>query len=368
MECIKCHAIIADDSMFCNYCGKQQSPPPHAPKRRGNGQGTIYRAPSGTWTAEVTLGYYTDTDGKLKRRKRKKYGFRTKKEAAAYIETLRTERTRPRTVTVQQLWEQFQGTLEELSKSKRTAYRIAWGKLGDDIRFRAIDDLTVPELQAAVDEGGSSFYTKRDIKSLLSHLFKLALQDDYTDKNRAQFIRLPSLEAAEREIFTDAEIGTLWEHWQLHRDAVAAHMLVMLYTGIRPGELLGIRTENVYLDEHYMTGGIKTTKGKRRKIIIPTKLEPVIRDLLDHAQRGKLAWYNKSEDFYNAWKQLRTELSLREELTPYCCRHTYITRLTALKVSPAMLQELAGHEDYETTLDYTHLSVDDRLEEVDRLL
>ena len=52
---------------------------------------------------------------------------------------------------------------------------------------------------------------------------------------------------------------------------------------------------------------------------------------------------------------------------PYCCRHTYITRLTALKVSPAMLQELAGHEDYETTLEYTHLSVADRLSEVNRL-
>jgi site-specific recombinase XerD len=41
--------------------------------------------------------------------------------------------------------------------------------------------------------------------------------------------------------------------------------------------------------------------------------------------------------------------------------------LTALNVSPAMLKELAGHEDYETTLNYTHLSVEDRLKEVNRL-
>ena len=79
MECIKCRAQIADDSVFCNYCGKRQTPPAHAPKRRGNGQGTIYKSPSGSWIAEVTLGYYTDAAGKLKRRKRKKYGFRTKK-------------------------------------------------------------------------------------------------------------------------------------------------------------------------------------------------------------------------------------------------------------------------------------------------
>ena len=33
-----------------------------------------------------------------------------------------------------------------------------------------------------------------------------------------------------------------------------------------------------------------------------------------------------------------------------------------------MLQELAGHEDYDTTLDYTHLSVNDRFIEVEKLL
>lgn len=50
------------------------------------------------------------------------------------------------------------------------------------------------------------------------------------------------------------------------------------------------------------------------------------------------------------------------------CTATYITNLTALKVSPAMLQELAGHEDYDTTLEYTHLSIADRLAEVNRLI
>lgn len=144
-------------------------------------------------------------------------------------------------------------------------------------------------------------------------------------------------------------------------------MLIMLYTGIRPGELLTIRAENVHAAEHYMTGGIKTAKGRARKIILPDCILPLVARSIDASGDGLLASYGGRNAIYDAWNALRDRLGLRSCLTPYCCRHTYITRLTALKVSPAMLQELAGHEDYDTTLDYTHLSVADRLAEVNRL-
>ena len=146
-----------------------------------------------------------------------------------------------------------------------------------------------------------------------------------------------------------------------------AGMLIMLYVGIRPGELLTIRAENVHPEAHYMTGGIKSERGKRRKLILPDKLLPIVREMLAHQKDGLLCWYKNKNDFYDEWVAKRTALGIREQLTPYCCRHTYITRLTALGVSPAMLQELAGHEDYDTTLDYTHLSVQDRLDAVNKL-
>lgn len=72
-------------------------------------------------------------------------------------------------------------------------------------------------------------------------------------------------------------------------------------------------------------------------------------------------------DFYDAWAEKRKELKIHECIMPCCCRHTYITRMTALKVSPAILQELAGYEDYDTILEYTHLSVEERLKEVNRM-
>lgn len=366
MICAKCSREIPDDAVLCCYCGKQLQ----AEKRtrtRGNGTGTVFRdASSGHWIAEVTVGWYMD-EGQLRRRYRRKYGFKTKKDAVNYLTELRASKQPRQSVTVSELVELFMEDSEKLSNSKRTAYRIAWKKIRDVIAHRRIDELTVPELQELVDDAGTSYYTKRDIKTLLSHCYKLAIRDDLTDKNKAQYIQIGTPCTAEREIFTEDEIRALWEDYRQEPSEITAQMLVMLYTGIRPGELLTIVKQNVHVPEHYMTGGIKTEKGRNRKIIIPEKLSPVLGWMMLRSRRDRIAWYNKDNDFYNAWKAKRDAIGLREVLTPYCCRHTYITRLTALKVSPAMLQELAGHEDYETTLDYTHLSVADRYAEVNKL-
>ena len=367
MNCIKCAADIPENSNFCNICGAKQVKLPHGTKKRGNGQGSAYKLPSGTWAAQITLGYYVQ-DGVKKRKIKRKKGFRTKKEAISYLETLRVGTAERKAITMSELWELFQGSLSELSGSKQTAYRIAWRKIENEVSYRTIDSFSVPELQELIDNAAPSYYTRRDIKTLLSHFYKIAIRDDYTDKNRTEYIKLPKHETAERQVFTPEAIKILWDDFSASPSAITAGMLTMLYTGIRPGELLTIRAENVHQSEHYMTGGIKTAKGKNRKIILPDKLMPVIGYLISNSKRGLLLYYSCADDFYGEWRSKRAELALSEALTPYCCRHTYITNLTALKVSPAMLQELAGHEDYDTTLEYTHLSVADRLAEVNRLV
>lgn len=366
MICRKCKAEIDDNSAFCKFCGTKQVTQDRNTKKRGNGQGTVYKRPSGTWAAQVTLGYYIK-DGVKKRKTAQKYGFKTKKEAIAYINELYCPSEKSKAITLSELWELFTANLSALSKSKQTAYRIAWRKIEPEVSYRTIDSFSVPELQELVDSSAPSYYTRRDIKTLLSHLYKIAIRDDYTDKNRTEYITLPKLIATERQVFTVEEKEKLWSDYNNTPCPITAGMLTMLYTGIRPGELLTIRTENVHISEHYMTGGIKTKKGINRKIILPDKIKPVIEYLIQRSTHGLLLWYNKSEDFYNDWVEKRSELHINSVLTPYCCRHTYITNLTALKVSPAMLQELAGHEDYDTTLEYTHLSVTDRLQEVNRL-
>lgn len=367
MKCIKCSAEIPENSNFCNVCGAKQVISARGTKKRGNGQGSAYKLPSGSWAAQITLGYYLQ-DGVKKPKYKRKKGFKTKKEAISYLESLRNGFEERKVITLSELWELFQSELSTLSKSKQTAYRIAWKKIHSEVEYRTIDSFSVPELQELIDETAPSYYTRRDIKTLLSHMYKIAIRDDYTDKNRTEYIKLPKLVTSERQIFSPEDKAKLWKDFQNAPSGIIAGILTMLYTGIRPGELLTIRTENVHLREQYMTGGIKTKKGQNRKIILPDKLLQVMQYLIDNSKRERLLYYCDDEDFYSDWRAKRSELGINEALTPYCCRHTYITNLTALKVSPAMLQELAGHEDYDTTLEYTHLSVQDRLTEVNRLI
>lgn len=50
-------------------------------KKRGNGQGSVYKLANGKWCAERTIGY----DAAGLRKTKKKSGFHTKKEALAFF-------------------------------------------------------------------------------------------------------------------------------------------------------------------------------------------------------------------------------------------------------------------------------------------
>ena len=122
MLCIKCSSEIPDGSAYCNICGKAQTVT-RSVKKRGNGQGTVYKRPCGTWAAEVTLGYYTE-NGKRKRKTRTKYGFKTKKAAIEHLNALFSGSEKSKVITLSELWELYQRELSELSASKQTAYRM----------------------------------------------------------------------------------------------------------------------------------------------------------------------------------------------------------------------------------------------------
>ena len=54
----------------------------------------------------------------------------------------------------------------------------------------------------------------------------------------------------------------------------------------------------------------------------------------------------------------------RNGMTPYNCRHTFITRAIRSGVELPVLETIVGHVDHETTKIYTHLHADDLVEDV----
>ena len=183
---------IARRLCFCCYCGVKQTPPSRA-GRRGNGQGTAAKR-GNTWTALWTLGFAVQ-DGKLKQKRGSKGGFKTKKEALAYAANPETNVRR--IPTLSEYWAVYEKTdYLDLSHSKQTAFDIAWKKLSD-LAHREIGSITIGDIQDVVNRKAPTYYPAKDMKTVLSHLYKRAVAEGTARTNLAEFIRLPALEEKE---------------------------------------------------------------------------------------------------------------------------------------------------------------------------
>lgn len=356
MICVKC-GKEAPDAPYCALCGWKQSSAVKARTRRGNGEGRVWKRGS-TWYAQVTLYSWADVmDGKkvYRQKKRTKGGFSTKRDALDYLSTLRSSEGRrmPTVLELYSAWEK--NDLPKLGKSKKSAYKKARERI-DAIMGRKIDTLTVAELQELVDEQASSFYTARDMKTLLSHIYKKALPDGYVTQNLTEFIVLPELDEGDAEPFTADEVQKIWAAYG-SADIFAGYLLVMIYTGMMPGELFDCRKDMIDYDKREIYGcGKKTKKRKEVAIVFPDVIEPVLQTLCASSDGNMLQPLRKDE-WYDEYHKATQRIGVRD-LPPYSCRHTTGTEAAKLNLSAPIIQQVMRHAKITTTQKYIHLGAD----------
>lgn len=368
MTCIKCGKEIPEGSAFCNHCGSPQAPASsrRGKRRRGNGEGSAYKR-GNYWQIEIVMGY----DGQGKPIRRTKSGFRTKKEALEYIPTLKGakpgERSRARTLRYYfNSWEK--SDLPKLSKSKQTAYRIAWGKLSG-ICDLPINLLTIVNLRDTVADEAPTFYPARDMKTLLSKLYTLAIADQQASINMAEYVTLPPLNESERTPWTDDELRTIWRAYD-DEEVMASYLLLMIYTGMMPGELQKCTRGMVRLDECQIIGaGLKTDVRKQAPIVLADFIMPVIERILTYTPEGddvRILILDKTS-FYEAYHAFTKKWEIRD-LPMYSCRHTTATALAVgTDVAPSIIQKIMRHAKFTTTQRYIHPDASDALTGVNKL-
>ena len=363
MNCIKCKTELPEGANFCPICGKKQpSSTVKKSRSRGNGTGSVYKRGS-SWEAAVVLGYKL-VDGKAVPIRKTKRGFNTKKEAIEYIPLLKQEK--PRTVpTIAALWQQWKaGPYTKLSVSKKCAYEIAFNKMGD-IHFAKIDSLTIADLQNVVNTKAPTYYPARDIKSVLSHLYQRAMADQFVNTNLSDFLVLPDLETKEKEAFNIEEISKLWKDYAAG-NWFTGYILLMAYTGMMPGELLGARKEQINWHEKKIQGaGRKTKTRKETPIVLADVIIPVLSDLCAHSE-GELLVTVGRDKFYETFHETLERTGCRP-LKPYACRHTAATALALENIPPSVIQKIMRHAKFTTTQQYIHIDVEPMLEAVNQM-
>lgn len=367
MICIKC-GREAPDGAYCALCGASQAPPSVRRSRvRPNGSGTAYRRGK-TWTAQVTIGFKAlDDERRMVPIRRTKGGFRTKKEALEYCATLlndagRSERRKE--VRLCDLWEIYERTgLARLGESKRCAYRIAYEKLGD-LRYANIVSLDIGQLQGTIE--GRSYYTAKDIKTVLSHLYKIAGAQQYVQSNLADYMELPKLEESEPVPFSAEEVKAFWEAFH-GGDTWVGYILLMIYTGMMPGELLKCEKRMIDLENRQIVGcGLKTSTRKSNAIVLADFLEPVVAALMELHGGRKLYGANK-DSFYATYYAKLAACGCRK-LPPYSCRHTTGTAAAVdAQLALPVVQRIMRHARITTTQRYIHPDRSDALAGVNAL-
>lgn len=363
--CVKCRSELPDDAQFCHLCGKKQilGQKKKTVRSRPNGTGTVYKRGK-TWTAAVILGYKNSKTGKAAVR-RTKGGFKTKKDAMEYLPQLRN--AQPRNVpNLMELWELYKTTkkYQKLSDSRKEKYDIAWKKL-ESLWFWKIDMLKTFDLQNAVDSNADTYYTARDLKNLLSKLYQTALPDQYVKSNLSEYIQLPELNAKEQQPFRTEEIAKLWTDYS-DGNWWTGYLLLMIYTGMMPGELLDARKEHIDWEGKQIIGaGKKTAKRKETPIVLADFIIPVLADLCEHTAGDKLIKINK-DNFYDTYYETLERAGCRR-LTPYSCRHTAATTLAEENIPPSVIQKIMRHAKFATTERYIHISIEPMREAVNKL-
>jgi integrase len=365
MICRKCKKEI-DETPFCPLCGTKQETPAQKAKARGNGTGSVYKH-GDTWVSAITIGK-KKVDGKIRYVRKTKGGFKTKKDAVAYLSDLLngTAEKKPRAVTLDSLWESYKnGPFKKLSANTQSAYKTARHKM-DDIFFSDIRLINIDDLQRCVDQHAKTYDPAKDMQSVLSHCYNFAMAEQFVTVNLSKFITLPVNSPEDGIPFSEAEINSLWEHYG-HGDKVAGYALLMIYSGMMPGELFKADKNMIDFDNQTIVGaGMKTKKRRSTPIVIADFMLPVLRDLCDYSQGVKLCFTSRDR-FYIAFREMLTRCDCRPALTPYSCRHTTATLSALGNVAQSVLLEIMRQKKFTTTQRYIHIDVSKSLEAINTL-
>ncbi|MCL5803304.1 MAG: site-specific tyrosine recombinase/integron integrase [Thermoplasmataceae archaeon] len=139
---------------------------------------------------------------------------------------------------------------------------------------------------------------------------------------------------------------------------------LLLYTGLRVGELCRINIDNIDTDEGVIT--VKGGKGDRDRIVI---IPEICKDLSHKylmERYGKNARDNaflishKNTRFNPSTverivKRVSAEAGIQKKVTPHVLRHTFATSVLRMGGDIRFIQQILGHASVATTQIYTHV-------------
>ncbi|MGL4865343.1 MAG: tyrosine-type recombinase/integrase [Cetobacterium sp.] len=239
----------------------------------------------------------------------------------------------------------------------------------ESLHDRIIADIRLFELQELFDGMTTSWSFKNGCKSVLNMIFDFALKNEFIDSNRVSFIEIGKKEKViDRRIFTKKEIETLWENLGSKHCYI---ILILIYTGMRIGELLNLKNEDIDLHNSYLTIRESKTDAGIRIIPISAKIfnlfvGNMVKDQV-YFVKGETTNQLSYSTFKPRFQKLLKSLNI-ESHTIHDTRHTFATLLNNANANQSAITKLIGHSDFYITENvYTHKDTEELRKAIDLL-
>src|SRR5215213_4190287 len=360
--------------------------------KRGNGEGSISRRKNGGWCAQYVV--YT-SEG---RKRRTLYG-KTRKEVAAKLSKALADREvglvfDAGTLTVGEYLDRW------LSHSVRGRVRQkTYERYESIVRVHLSPALVRSRLKALTPDHVRGLYREKldcglaprtvlHIHRTLSRALKQGTNDGLIPRNAAASVKPPRtcseamqpLSGDQARAFLDTVAG----------DRMEALYVLAITAGLRQGEPLALKWEDVDLEGRYPTLQVRRTlsetrgrrsfeapkSGRGRHLRLSKRAVSALRahrrrQLEERMQKAGL-WEDhglvfpsevgtpmSGRNLYRAFKIRAKRSSLPQTLRFHDLRHTCATLLLKQGVNPKFVQELLGHADISLTLNtYSHVLPD----------
>lgn len=300
----------------------------------------------------------------------------------------------------------FKATYREgVNEAYLTNDDAPYNRLVKEIGNMRVADVRETHLQKALNKtSGMSFSTVSKYISTIKRVFRKARRNKIIQDDPAEDLARPTSTKGTHRALERREIELIFSHWNDEGVRAGLWVLLMLFCGLRRGELMALRWENIdmekralYVCEVAVVHGNQTSIESRAKTDAGLRILPICQTLYDallavpQEQRqgfvclsvggknlSESAFSRGIEAFTNAidrisngeepiqegkrndLKKRGSEVAKRKvafSFRPHDLRHTYATMLYDAGVPVKAAQYFLGHSDVRITLNlYTHLS------------
>lgn len=193
---------------------------------------------------------------------------------------------------------------------------------------------------------------------ILRKMFNIAIDNEWCDKNPASS-RVVKKYREENKL---ERFLTIEEEARLLEQCIGEHAYMKpiiqfaLSTGMRKGEILGLKWDCVNLEEGFLTL-LHTKSGKKRTIIINSITRPILEKLKVEKccsyVFGNPHTQNRYFDLKRSFDSICKKANI-ENFRFHDLRHTAGTRMAADCIDLGTVKEILGHADIKTTMRYAH--------------